>query len=143
VRVVELLDQGLTYEEIARQVGYSNKSVVKKIADRVMREDLAVAGAERIRMRQWRRLDAMYEALQQVVDSGDDRKAASAIGDAVRILEREAKLMGLDLPAQPVETGVLEVECEDPNLSTDDDEFISVELIGEPNQPEMIGVVTL
>ena len=105
IRVLELFDQGLSKAEIARQIGYRNRTQASRMVDRIMQEELVGAGRDRLRRIHFGRLEGMWVSVESEVikDDGtpvDERKVAAAL----KILEREARLTGIDGPAA-VETG--------------------------------------
>lgn len=93
LEALKLRQRGLTYGEIAERIGYANSSVAYKAVmlelKRQMREP-----AEQVRELEIDRLDRMLLALQPKIDAGDTR----AIDTALRIMERRARLLGLDAP---------------------------------------------
>lgn len=99
VQVVDLLDQGLSKEEIAHRIGYRDRGQVNRLIDRVMREDLVNAGAERLRARELRRLDDLYNALLPALYPPDGSPPSpQTVNSAVGISRAVRELMGLDLP---------------------------------------------
>lgn len=100
IRVLELFDQGLSKAEIARQIGYRNRTQACRMVDRIMKEEMVGAGRDRLRVIHFGRLEAMWASVEAEVikEDGspvDERKVAAAL----RILEREARLTGIDRPA--------------------------------------------
>ena len=100
IRVLELYDQGLSKAEIARQIGYRNRTQACRMVDRIMQEELVGAGRDRLRRIHFGRLEGMWASVEAEVikDDGspvDERKLTAAL----KILEREARLTGIDGPA--------------------------------------------
>jgi hypothetical protein len=67
--------------------------------DRIMKEDMVGAGRDRLRLLHFERLEAMYASIEPEVvkDDGtpvDEKKVLAAI----KILEREARMTGIDGP---------------------------------------------
>lgn len=91
--VVKLRRGGLTWDMIADRVGYASPSAAhfayQRAAKRVVQEDI-----EAIRQVETERLDLMQSAVWGKVLGGD----VSSIMTVVRIMERRAKLLGLDQP---------------------------------------------
>ena len=109
VRVLELFDQGLSKAEIARQIGYRNRTQASRMVDRIMQEEMVGAGRDRLRVIHFGRLEAMWASVEAEVikEDGspvDERKVAAAL----KILEREARLSGIDGP------GVAEQDEDEP-----------------------------
>ncbi len=112
-RAVQLRTQGLTYEQIAAECGYSDRAsawnAVQGELSRIVAEPVDI-----LRKLEMARLDEMLAAIWPKVthkpepldgsEDEDERKAKRrgadlfAIDRAVAIMERRAKLMGLDMP---------------------------------------------
>ncbi len=91
VRALELLAKGLSYDEIARQVGFTNRgcahrAVAKALAERQVEDIDALRAMENAR------LDALQAALWDQAMAGDCR-ATTAI---LRIIDYRIRLLGLD-----------------------------------------------
>lgn len=103
-RVYELLLAGRSYSEIATAVGVTKSTVardVKLLLDQLRADTLADAEA-------WRRLqvaqiDRGIAALWEGYDGGD----LATVDRMLRLLERKAKLLGLDAPTQVVTAGTV------------------------------------
>ena len=91
--VVKLRRGGLTWDMIAERVGYASPSAAhfayQRAARRVVQE-----GIEDIRRVETERLDLAQSAIWGKVLQGDN----SSIANLLRIMERRAKLLGLDQP---------------------------------------------
>lgn len=98
-QALELRKAGLSYEAIAARVGWSAKSTayhaIGKALDAITREP-----AKRVRSLELERLDALLLALWQKARGGD----AGAIDRILKIMERRAKLLGLDAPQRVEQT---------------------------------------
>lgn len=90
VRCVELAGAGKTYEQIAAEVGYANKSSARKavVTALAARE---VEAVEELRRLEVARLDALQAASWDDALSGDIR----AVDRILRIITLRAKLLGL------------------------------------------------
>ena len=90
---VRLRRAGLTLDEIAIRVGYSSPASVhyalKRINERISREDV-----EEIRNLESERLDLLQAANWDNAMQGDVPAGALIL----RVMERRAKLLGLDMP---------------------------------------------
>lgn len=97
-RVQQALDlriEGASYRQIARQLDVAVKTIYMDVQGALGELDtLNGEKAERLRELEARRLDALQLPLAPAVRAGDPR----AILAAVRILERRARLLGLDAP---------------------------------------------
>jgi hypothetical protein len=94
-KALDLRIAGASYRQIARQLDIADATAYADIQEELGRLD-ALNGqkAERLRDLEARRLDQLTIALQPGIESGDPR----AILAAVRIMERRARLFGLDAP---------------------------------------------
>jgi hypothetical protein len=101
VKVIELFDQGLTKRQIAEAVGYKDRGQAYRLIDRVMRENLVEAGTERLRLVHFTRCEEMWRVIEPYV-TGEDGLSLDGgkVMAAIRILERQARLMGIDGPTQ-------------------------------------------
>lgn len=88
---VELRKAGASLDEIAKALGYSNRASVHNAITAVMARWDAEAAPEMIKL-EAARLDTMQRALSPKVMLGDPE----AIRAALRIMDRRAKLYGLD-----------------------------------------------
>ena len=93
LQIIELRRAGITWERIAVEVGFKNASgaykMYQRAAERMVRPHL-----EEYRDMQLDRLERMHQAVWRKAKEGDLR----AIDTALRISDREAKLLGLDAP---------------------------------------------
>lgn len=92
-RAMELLKEGNTFEVIAEKLGYANRSCAHKAVMTGLKRTLQVP-ADELRTVHRMRLETMLSAIWWAVRNGDNK----AIETALRIMEREAKLIGLDAP---------------------------------------------
>ena len=93
VRCVELAATGMTYAQIAADVGFANKSSARKavLAALASREVEAVEDLRRLEVT---RLDALQAAAWEDALTGD----VGAIDRILRIIDRRMMLMGLNGP---------------------------------------------
>ncbi len=95
LKVLELRRAGLTWQRIAVQVGYADHSgaylAYKRALKRVLQQP-----AEELRQAEIDRLDRLQLAAWPKAMQGDN----SAIATVLRIMERRAKLLGLDMPVK-------------------------------------------
>lgn len=94
-QALELRKAGASYAMIAERLGYENKGsayrAVMTALDRTLREP-----ADELRELEVARLDALLLALWPQATRGD----LGAIDRVLRLMERRAKLLGLDAPTQ-------------------------------------------
>lgn len=93
LEALRLRQRGLPYDEIAARIGYANRSVAYKAVMKALTGQMREP-AEQVRELEIDRLDGMLLALQEKIASGDTR----AIDTGLRIMERRARLLGLDAP---------------------------------------------
>ena len=90
---VRLRRAGLTLDEIATRVGYNSSASVhyalKRLNERIVREDV-----DEIRNLEGERLDLLQAANWDNAMQGDVPAGALVL----RVMERRAKLLGLDMP---------------------------------------------
>src|SRR5262245_36652802 len=97
VKALELRIAGGTYRAIGQQLGISEYAAYYDIQDELGRLDqVCQKKAERLRDLEGRRLDVLQLALAPGIRTGDPR----AIATAVRLMERRARLFGLDAPTE-------------------------------------------
>ncbi|WP_181788189.1 hypothetical protein [Streptomyces phytophilus] len=113
-RAAELRAEGLSYQQIADELDLGNKGSAHRAVRRALR-DIAEKPAQAVRDLELRRLDAMYEAVMEVlerrhvtvshgkviVDDGgepllDDSPVLQAVDRLLKIQARRAALLGLD-----------------------------------------------
>ena len=99
-QAVALRRQGKTFEEIATEVGYANKSSAFRAVDQALKAAVREQAVELIQL-ETERLDAMLAALWPKIEGGDAR----SIDTALRLSERRAKLLGLDAAQQVQHSG--------------------------------------
>jgi hypothetical protein len=93
LKVLELRRAGFTFQRIAEEVGYATPSGAQRALERIMTRNVPQAPDE-FRWQELDRLDRMQVALWPRAMKGDDR----AIGTIVKLMERRAKLVGIDAP---------------------------------------------
>jgi hypothetical protein len=94
VRALELRKAGATYETIAQMLGYASKSTAFTAVNRIMTQSKREASKEAFEM-ELRRLDDLMMTLWPIARAGENM---GAIDRVLRIMERRAKLLGLDAP---------------------------------------------
>jgi len=96
-KALDLRIAGATYSQIGRQLEVSEKTAYLDVQAGLGRLDTVTKQkAERLRDLEARRLDQLTLALAPGIRAGDPR----AIVAAVRVMERRARLFGLDAPQQ-------------------------------------------
>lgn len=97
-RALELRLAGLKYGEIANALGYASGQGAHNAVTRAMRQETAQSEEHREQLRalQLARTERMLRAIWPNVIAGD----LFAIDRALKILDRQARLLGLDAPTQ-------------------------------------------
>lgn len=99
-KCLELRRGGLTYDRIAAEVGYTNRSAARKAVERALERTLQES-ADELRVLEADRLDRLQVAAWKAATGGD----LFAIDRVLKIMDRRAKLFGLDAPTRQEHTG--------------------------------------
>lgn len=94
-QVIELRKAGLTHQEIADRLSL-DRHTVGNLIKRALTEIVRAGGVEEMRDLEGDRLDRLQAAIWTRALQGD----VPAINTALRIMERRARLFGLDAPVQ-------------------------------------------
>ena len=114
-RALELRSMGWTFRAIAEAIGVDVKTAFRDVTDALAdhRESYAETAAD-VRTVELARLDRLWRRAEDLLESDDD-DGAKAIGAALRIMERRARLLGLDAQVEQVAGSVtLTVEVPSP-----------------------------
>ena len=96
-KALELKIAGGSYRQIGKHLGVSAKTAYQDVQDALAQLDTVKLGkAERLRDLDLERCDRAIVGLSQGVGHGDPR----AVTALMRVLERRAKLLGLDAPTK-------------------------------------------
>ena len=125
IRVLQLRAAGESFDAIAQQVGYQSRGNAHRAYEQAMGE-VTVAGVTEMRKLENERLDTLLLAVWSAAKRGD----VAAVNAALRIMDRRAKLNGLDRPT------VLHVEgsgagMEQPRHGPTLREFLPPELVAD------------
>jgi hypothetical protein len=103
LQAVKLRKQGLDWDSIAKAVGYKHRSTIWRHVEAWYEKRQTEIGEniDRLRDLDLDRLDTMLYALRGRIQRGEPR----AIDTGLRILERRAKLLGLDAALKQQITG--------------------------------------
>ncbi|WP_158604502.1 hypothetical protein [Nocardioides mangrovicus] len=96
VRAVELLAEGSSYEEIARQVGFTNRGSAHRAVSKALAER-EVESIDEFRELELARLDQLQVAVWDDAMNGQIK----AIDVVLRIMGKRDRLLGLDKPRSP------------------------------------------
>ena len=97
-RALELRLQGLTFSEIADEVGYASPSGAYEACKRAMNSETFYTAPE-FRKLHVVRLETLLAGIWNLAREGK----LGAVDRVLNLLKREARLLGLDLPPQPQE----------------------------------------
>lgn len=96
-RALELRTQGLTYDQIAKQCGYASRGACHDAIQRELQR-VVVDNVNELRHEQLLTLDRLQEMCWELASDTENRGRLFAVDRILQILERRAKLMGLDTP---------------------------------------------
>jgi len=104
--VVRMRAAGMTFDEIAKQVGYKSRSGAKEAYDRAL-EMYGTEAVGNLRALEGERLEQLWrQTFSRLLERPDDaREFAALINAAVRISSQRSSLFGLDAPKQVEVTG--------------------------------------
>jgi hypothetical protein len=94
--VCALRSQGVAYAEIAERLGLSGKGQAYRVCQRALRR-IPADGVAEMRALEGHRLDVLTTTLWPRVIGGD----LGAISTCLKVMERRARLFGLDAGAEP------------------------------------------
>lgn len=94
-QALELRRAGVTYDVIAERVGFSDRTIARRYVMRALGRTLQEP-ADDVRRIEVDRLDRLQRALWPAAMQGDDK----AIGSVLKVMDRRAKLLGLDAPVR-------------------------------------------
>lgn len=92
-QALELKLAGFDLSQIAGQLGYTHASAAQKAIKRALRKTIQEP-ADELRVIELRRLDKMQAGLWRKAIAGD----VFAVDRVIKIMDRRAKLLGLDAP---------------------------------------------
>lgn len=95
LRALELRKAGFTYQRIADSLGYKSASGAHKAVASALKKTLQEP-SDVVRMLEIERLDTMLSSIWSSVKQGQ----YGAQDRAIKIMERRARLLGLDAPAR-------------------------------------------
>lgn len=93
---------GYSYGEIASELGYANGSGAHKAVMRALEKLHPIEKAEKLRRIEAARLDRLWRRLWAKLEEGD----LSVVDRLLRIMERRARLLGLDANKMEIALGV-------------------------------------
>lgn len=94
-RVVDLKKAGLTYDQIATELGYADRSGAKRALDSAI-DRWGTESIESLRIVQNEQIDDLWRRVLTAILEGD----LTHVPTAIRLMKRRAELFGLDAPKQ-------------------------------------------
>ena len=91
VRCVELATQGMSYDEIAKAVGYSNRGGAYKAVSAALRAK-QVEAVDELRVVELERLDALQRSCWDAALEGD----IASVDRVLKVIAARVRLLGLD-----------------------------------------------
>jgi hypothetical protein len=95
---VALRIAGATYAEIARTLGYSSVTRARQGVERALASAVGDDDRERMRFIEGRRLERLLRGLWKKATDEQDEEQLAAARTALAVIDRHAKLYGLDAP---------------------------------------------
>lgn len=93
IQALELRKAGISYEMIAQRLGYANRTSAYRAVSTVLDNSEKEASSD-LREMELRRLDDLFLSIYKKARDGD----YAAIDRCLKIMERRAKIAGLDAP---------------------------------------------
>lgn len=93
---VKLRASKMTYDQIARQCGYADKQTAHKAVQRELQR-VVVANVEELRQEEVNTLDVMQSECMRLFLDRENKGRLFAADRLLAIMERRARLLGLDL----------------------------------------------
>jgi hypothetical protein len=95
---VALRIAGATYSEIARTLSYSSVTRAREAVERALAQSVGDDDRDRMRFIEGRRLERLLRGLWKKATDEEDDEQLSAARTALAVIDRHAKLYGLDAP---------------------------------------------
>lgn len=102
---VKLRASKMTYDQIARQCGYADKQTAHKAVQRELQR-VVVANVEELRQEEVNTLDVMQSECMRLFLDRENKGRLFAADRLLAIMERRAKLLGLDTKPDALPDGV-------------------------------------
>jgi len=95
---VALRIAGATYAEIARTLDYSNNTRARQAVERALASSVGEDDREQMRFIEGRRLERLLRSLWKKATDEEGEEQLAAARTALAVIDRHAKLYGLDAP---------------------------------------------
>jgi len=134
-RAVELRKEGYTYQEIADELGYKSPASSRSALLRAMERMLPIEEAEEVRAIEAARLDAMTQRLWAKFKQ-KGKVNLGIIDRLLRVMERRARLLGIDAPVRAAIEVDMTVEEVDHAISQELDRLATASQAATSGAPE-------
>lgn len=123
VQALELRKAGISYDLIAQRLNYSNRTAAYRAVSRLL-EATEKEASNDLREVELRRLDDLFLSVYQKARNNNDPLQLQAVDRCLRIMERRAKIAGIDAPekTQTDVRQVIKVVYEDVQYADDFDD---------------------
>ena len=142
IQALDLRKAGISYEMIAQRLGYSNRTAAFRAVQTLLEKSEKEASTD-LREMELRRLDDLFLSIYKKAREGD----LPAIDRCLKIMERRAKMSGLDAPekTQSDVRQIIKVVYEDVQYAEDFDNTAQQQanLPALPINPEMYAQMLL
>jgi hypothetical protein len=129
-QALDLRKAGVTFEQIANKLGYSDRSGAAKAVRRAL-TDTIQEPADELRRLECERLDTLLRALWPAAISGK----WLAIDRCLSIMDRRARLLGLDAPVR-MKHDVITHDAFAQAVAELEAEIVELEATGDRSQPD-------
>jgi hypothetical protein len=110
---VQLRIAGATWSEIATTLGFPTPRAALVSVERTLAKQLQTTDRDKLRMLAGDRLDRLLRSVWPKAIDGESPEHLMAVGKAREIIDRHAKLFGLDAPTEIVVHSPTQSELED------------------------------
>ena len=93
---------GATYTEVATALGYTSPALAREAVERALASTVDADDRERMRVLEGRRLERLLRGLWRKATDDANPEHLSAVRTAIAVIDRHARLFGLDAPQQMV-----------------------------------------
>lgn len=99
---VALRIAGATYSEIARTLEYASPSLARQAVERTLAQSAGDESRDQLRFIEARRLERLLRSLWSKATDEQDDEHLAAVRTAIAVIDRHARLYGLDAPQEMV-----------------------------------------
>lgn len=99
---VALRIAGATYADIARMLDYASPSLARQAVERCLATTVGTESREQLRFIEARRLERLLRSLWHKATDEKNEEHLAAVRTAIAVIDRHARLYGLDAPQEMV-----------------------------------------